>query len=91
MSQWPVGTKRASLAKRQGPIKRIHVNKHVISANSKHGKNDPAITIQTSAGSLNCRAVAWSGMSIMRHDQESPLSCGAKVWIETYCALDIKL
>lgn len=88
MSQWPV---RKSLAKRAGPLKRIHVNKHIIAANGKRGTNDPAITIQTSAGSINCRTIAWSGMSIMKHDQQNPLSCGAKVWIETSCALDFVL
>jgi hypothetical protein len=67
------------------------VNKHIIAANAKTGANDPAITVQTSAGSFNCRTVAWSGMSLMTHDAEHPLSCGAKVWIETHCALDVKL
>ena len=90
MSAWPLGTKREKLAKRAGPLKRIHVNKYIIASNAKTGANDPAITIQTSDGPLNCKVVAWSGMSIMKHDQENPLSCGAKVWIETKSALDFK-
>jgi hypothetical protein len=91
MTQWPVNSKRYLASRRPGLVKRIHVNKHIIAANAKTGANDPAITVQTSAGSFNCRTVAWSGMSLMIHDAEHPLSCGAKVWIETHCALDVKL
>lgn len=87
MAAWPRGTKRAALAGRAGPRKRIHVNKHVIAANAKTGANDPAITIQTSDGSFTCRRVLWEGVSEMVHDAEHPLSCGAKVWIETEAAL----
>lgn len=89
MSKWPMGTKRAKLAQRQGTLKRIHVNKHIIAANAKHGRDDPAITVQTSAGSYPCREVTWDGPSIMVHDADHPLSCGAKVWIETRAALSI--
>lgn len=88
MTAWPRGTKRAELAGRDGPMKRIHVNKHIIAANGKHGRNDPAITIQTSAGSIVCRAIVWDGPSAMIHGQ---LPCGAKIWIETRCALGISL
>lgn len=77
----------ANLALRAGPIKRIHVNKHVIAANAKHGRNDPAITVQTSRGSFTARRVKWDGPSYMVHDAEHPLSCGAKVWIETQAPL----
>lgn len=79
------------LASRKGPVKRIHVNKHIIAANAKNGTNDPAITIQTSAGSLNVRRVYWDGPSTMVHDAEHPLSCGAKVWIETHCLLTLTI
>lgn len=89
MSAWPAGTKKANLAKRVGPLKRIHVNKHIIAANAKYGFDDPAITIQTSAGPYPCREVTWNGPSIMMHDADHPLSCGAKVWIETRAALSV--
>lgn len=82
-------SKRMSMAHRGGIVKRIHVNKHVIAANAKNGTNDPAITVQTSAGSFTCRRVDWEGRSTMVHDAEHPLSCGAKVWIETEAALTI--
>ncbi len=86
----PLGTDRIALAQRRGTVKRIHVNKHVIAANAKHGTNDPAITVQTSAGSFNAHSVEWEGRSIMVHDAENPLNCGAKVWIETDAAVYIR-
>lgn len=89
MSAWPKGTKRDNLARRAGTQKRIHVNKHIIAANAKTGANDPAITVQTSAGSIPCREVLWNGPSRMVHDAAHPLSCGAKVWIETHAELTI--
>jgi hypothetical protein len=89
MSAWPLGTDRKALAQRAGILKRIHVNKHVIAANAKHGRNDPAITIQTSAGSFTARKIEWTGRSVMIHDAEHPLSCGAKVWIETTAAVHV--
>lgn len=69
------------LARATGPIKRIHVDKHVIAANAKHGRNDPSITIQTSRGSIKVRHVWIHGLSQMRSDK--PLSCGARVYVET--------
>lgn len=82
-----VNHKAMSMAARKGTIKRIHVNKHVISANAKNGTNDPAITVQTSQGSFTARRIEWSGRSVIVHDAEHPLSCGAKVWIETMEAI----
>lgn len=89
MAAWPRGTARMRAAGYSHTIKRIHVNKHVIAANAKHGRNDPAITVQTSKGSIPCRRVAWDGPSVMVHDAERPLKCGAKVWIETLAPLTI--
>ena len=96
MSAWPRGSaSRPGLAlgaaALDGRLKRLHVNKHIIAANAKNGTNDPAITIQTSVGSVACRRVTWNGASEMVHDAEHPLSCGAKVWIETRAPLKVKL
>jgi hypothetical protein len=85
MAAWPRGTARLRAAGYSHTIKRIHV----IAA--KHGRNDPTITVQTSKGSFRCRRVAWDGPSIMAHDAEHPLSCGAEVWIETHVPLIIEL
>lgn len=68
---------------RDGLIKRIHVDKHVIAANRKHGRNDPPITIQTSRGSKKAFAVDIKGPSRFIYSPDKPLSCGARLWIET--------
>lgn len=85
MSAWPRGSARGKLAGRRGPLKRVHVNKHIIAANVKCGRNDPAITVQTSAGSFTARTVVIHGPSIMRSDK--PLPCGARVYLETNAQL----
>ena len=67
---------------RRGLIKRIHINKHVIAANLKHGRDDPAVTVQLSTGPLRARNVEIKGPSnVVTGDK--PLSCGARIWIET--------
>lgn len=69
-------------------IKRIHVDKHIVAANRKHGRNDPAITVQTSKGSQKCYAVDIQGPSEVIQS-ETPLKCGARVWIETKAEVEI--
>lgn len=69
---------------KSGTIKRIHVDKHVIAANLKHGRNDPPITIQTSKGSHKCFGVDIRGVSRFVYRPTKPLSCGARLWIETH-------
>lgn len=85
MSSWPRGSERGKLAGRTGPLKRVHVNKHIIAANVKSGRNDPAITVQTSAGSFVARKVVIHGPSVMRSDK--PLACGARIYLETNAQL----
>jgi hypothetical protein len=66
-----------------GTIKRLHVDRHVMAANRKHARNDPPITVQTSRGSLKAHRVEVFGPSLFVHSPDKPLSCGARVWIET--------
>ena len=63
-------------------ISRIHVNQHLIRANVKQGTNVPCIAIRTSKGVTYARQVRV-GDVVIKQDFEHPLSCGAKVWIET--------
>ena len=61
----------------------IHVNKHIIAANAKHGRNDPPLTVKTYKSNTKCHEVEFiSGRVIHRPDK--PLSCGARLWIETH-------
>lgn len=66
-----------------GTIKRIHVDKQVIAQNRIYGRNDPAITVQTSKGPIKARSVKVFGKSEMIYRPEKPLSCGARAWLET--------
>ena len=65
--------------------KYIHVNQHKISANKKHGTNEPVITIKEGRNNTYCHTVEILGPSKIRYGgNEKPiLSCGARVVIET--------
>lgn len=60
----------------------IHINQHVIKANAKSGERNPVITCKTYKENLyGYEADFVSGKVVYSPDK--PLSCGAKVWIET--------
>jgi hypothetical protein len=63
--------------------KRIHINQHVIRANKKNGTNDPVITVKTSKRNVYADRVEIRGPSNVVYSPDKPLSCGARVWIET--------
>ena len=63
--------------------KRIHVNMHHIRYNKKHGTNKPVITVKTSKTNTYGHSVEIKGPSVVIYRPEKPLSCGARVWIET--------
>jgi hypothetical protein len=70
----------------KGTIKRVHVNRHVLAGNLKHGRNDAALTIQTSRGPLPASVVEMRGTCRLVQaglSAPKPLSCGARVWVET--------
>ena len=71
-------------------VKRIHVNKQVIAANRKYGRNDPVITIKHRGTNTYCHEVEILGPSKVIYRPEKPLNCGARVWIETYSDIRIK-
>tara|TARA_B100000745_G_C19806668_1_gene265685 strand:+ start:239 stop:457 length:219 start_codon:yes stop_codon:yes gene_type:complete len=62
---------------------RIHVNQHKIRSNKKHNLNDPVITVKTSKSNTYAHEVEVLGPSKIIYSPNKPLSCGAKVWIET--------
>lgn len=61
----------------------IHVNQHVIKANAKNGANDPVLTVKTYNSNTYAHNVEIKGPSRVVYSPDKPLSCGAKVWIET--------
>ena len=62
---------------------RIHVNQHVIKRNSKTGEREPVLTCKTSKSNDYAHEVVIKGDSKVVYSPDKPLSCGAKVWIET--------
>lgn len=62
---------------------RIHVNQHVIKANSKTGANDPPITVKTYKSNGKAHRVTINGPSTLVYSPDKPLDCGARLWIET--------
>ena len=61
----------------------VHVNQHVIKANSKSGARDPVLTVKTYKDNTYAHEVLISGPCKVVYSPDKPLSCGAKVWIET--------
>ena len=64
-------------------LKRIHVNQHNIKANSKWGSLLPVLSVKTYKENIKSSAVNINGPSSLIYSPDKPLSCGAKVWIET--------
>ena len=64
-------------------IARIHVNQHVIKANAKNGENNPIFTIKQGGKNTYAFNVKVVGEMELVYSPDKPLSCGAKVWIET--------
>ena len=63
--------------------KRIHINMHKIRANKKHDTKEPVITVKTSKTNTYGHEVEILGESKVVYSPDKPLSCGARVWIET--------
>ena len=66
----------------------IHVNQHVIKANAKNGTNDPVLTVKTYKDTTYAHEVLINGVSKVVYS-EKPLSCGARVWIETQAEVEV--
>ena len=56
---------------------------HKIRANKKHGTNEPVITVKTYKTNTYGHEVEILGDSKVVYSPDKPLSCGARVWIET--------
>jgi hypothetical protein len=62
---------------------RIHVNQHVIRANAKTGAKDPVLTVKQGGRNRYAAEVLIDGPSTVVYRPDAPLSCGARVWVET--------
>ncbi|CAB4125720.1 hypothetical protein UFOVP58_209 [uncultured Caudovirales phage] len=68
---------------------RIHVNQHVVKSNSKTGANEPVLTVKSYKSNIYAHEVLIHGESKVVYSPDKPLSCGAKVWIETEAEVEI--
>jgi hypothetical protein len=64
-------------------MKRIHVNQHTIRANNTSDKKMTPLYVKTYNSNTLCYEVTVLGPSKIVYSPDKPLSCGAKVWIET--------
>lgn len=64
-------------------LKRIHVNQHVIRRNRSDGRRDPPITVRVYNGNVRAERVRIDGPCEVVYLPDSPLPCGARLWIET--------
>jgi hypothetical protein len=62
---------------------KIHVNQHIIKRNAKTGEREPVLTCKTYKENTYGHEVSIKGPSKVVYRPDKPLSCGAKVWIET--------
>lgn len=73
----------------------IHVNQHVIKANIKNGELNPVLTCKTYKENNYAHEVVIYGQdgkeaAKIIYSPTKPLSCGARVWIETENKIDFK-
>ena len=74
---------------KMGKLKKIiHINQHVIKSNTKTGEIEPVITCKTYKENKYGHQVVIKddyGKEVARiiYSPDKPLSCGARVWIET--------
>ena len=67
----------------------IHVNQHEVKANNKNKTNNPVLTIKTYKTNTYAHEVSIKGESKVVYSPDKPLSCGARVWIETQAKVEI--
>ena len=61
----------------------IHVNQAVIRTNNKKKLQEPVLTVKQGKQNTYAMEAEVLGPSKIVYSPDKPLSCGAKVWIET--------
>lgn len=61
----------------------IHVNQHKIRSNIKNDVVEPVLTVKSCKSNIYAHEVEILGPSKIVYSPKKPLSCGARVWIET--------
>lgn len=73
----------------------IHVNQSVIRANKKNGVENPVLTCKTYKENIYAKEIeildeSGSVVAKVVYSPDKPLSCGARVWIETHHEVRVK-
>jgi hypothetical protein len=68
----------------------VHVNQHIIKQNSKTGQREPVLTVKTYKDNTYAQRVRIDGPCTVVYSPDKPLSCGAKVWIETESNVEVE-
>lgn len=68
----------------------IHVNQHIIKRNAKEDRRDPVLTVKQGKENTYAHAVEIDGPCKVIYSPDDPLSCGARVWIETNSSVKFK-
>ena len=67
----------------------VHVNQHIIKRNRKTGERKPVLTAKTYKDNRYAKEVYVDGPCKIIYSPDKPLSCGAKVWIETQANIEV--
>jgi hypothetical protein len=67
----------------------IHVNQHKIRSNISSAHKEPVLTVKTYKSNDYAHEVSIKGDSKIVYSPDKPLSCGARVWIETEGEVEI--
>ena len=63
--------------------KRIHVNRHNIAYNKKHGTKRPVFTVKTYKSNTKTNRIHCPDGVTLVYRPDKPLPCGAVAWMET--------
>jgi len=67
----------------------VHVNQHAVRRNIKAETKEPVLTVKTYKSNRYANEIAIRGPSKVVYSPDKPLSCGARVWIETEYPVEI--
>ena len=73
-----------------GTLKRVHVHQAIVKSNIKKNIDEPAVTVQWKGKSYKAKDVRINGSCAVMQRMFAPLSCGARIWIETRAEVEIE-
>ncbi len=67
----------------------IHVDQHAIRRNIRAEVKEPVLTVKTYRSNTRANEVVIDGPSKLVYSPDKPLSCGARVWLETRAKVEV--